>query len=183
MEDREIVGLFFTRDEGAIDACREKYGKLCHSVAYNILRNLEDAEECVSDTYLRAWWAIPPEKPERLGAYLARLCRNAALNMWERSHARKRRGEVLSAVEELGIYLPERMDDSFDKVLLAELLDRFLGSLRQDARRIFVLRYWYFYSVKEIAQRLSMGESRVKMSLMRSRGALGQFLEKEGFEL
>ncbi len=183
MDDRDIVELFFARDEGAIDACREKYGKLCHSVAYNILRSPEDAEECVNDTYVRAWWAIPPEKPERLGAYLARMCRNAALNMREKSHAQKRKGEVLLAEGELELCLPDRMDESIDKILLDELLGRFLGALRPYARRIFVLRYWYFYSVKEIAQHLSMGESRVKMSLMRSRRALGQFLEKEGFEI
>lgn len=183
MDDREIMGLFFARDERAIEACREKYGRLCYSIAYNILRSPEDAEECVSDTYLRAWWAIPPQKPERLGAYLARICRNAALNKQEKSHAQKRQGEVLLAEGELELCLPDRMDESIDKILLSGLLGRFLGSLRPDSRRIFVLRYWYFYSVKEIAQRLSMGESRVKMSLMRTRSALGKFLEKEGFEI
>ena len=183
MDDREIIVLFFARDERAIEACREKYGRLCHSIAYNILRSPEDAEECVNDTYLRAWWAIPPKKPDQLGAYLARICRNAALNTQEKSHAQKRQGEVLLAEGELELCLPDRMDESIDKILLSGLLGRFLGSLRPDSRRIFVLRYWYFYSVKEIAQRLSMGESRVKMSLMRTRSALGKFREKEGFEI
>lgn len=183
MDDREIMVLFFARDERAIEACREKYGRLCHSIAYNILRSPEDAEECVNDAYLRAWWAIPPKKPDQLGAYLARICRNIALNMQENSRAQKRQGEVLLAEWELELSLPDRTDENVDKILLAELLGHFLDSLRPNARRIFLLRYWYFYSVREIAQLLSMGESRVKMSLMRSRRALGQFLEKEGFEI
>ena len=182
MDDREIISLFNVRSEDAIEAVRGKYGAYCRRVAHNILRNAEDAEECLSDTWLKAWRSIPPAKPDNLGAYLAKICRNTALSLWERQNAQKRGGEVILAIDELERCVP-CSEDILEKILLGDLLDRFLASMKPEARRIFVLRYWHIYSVKEIAAQLSMGESRVKMSLLRSRQVLNQLLEREGTEI
>ncbi len=182
MDDRDIIALFNARSEDAIEAVRRKYGAYCHTVAGNILRSPEDAEECLSDTWLKAWSTIPPAQPTNLGAYLAKICRNTALSIWERRNAQKRGGEVSIAIDELELCVP-CSEDALKKILLGDLLERFLASMKPEARRIFILRYWHVYSVKEIAARLSVGESRVKMSLLRSRRALSQMLEREGIDI
>lgn len=184
MDDREIVALYLARSERAIEETRCKYGSYCRTIARNILRSEEDSEECVSDTWLRLWNSIPPAEPQRLGAYLGRICRNAALNMLKRQAAKKRSGGEFSlAAEELAGSLGAMEDEILERMQLTELMNRFLASLKPAARRIFMLRYWYFSSVSEIAAELSMGESRVKMSLSRSRQALRQMLEREGIEI
>ena len=186
MEDSRIVDLYWARSEKAISETRNKYGRYCYSIAYNILHNNEDSEECVSETYLSAWNSMPEQRPDRLAAYLGRITRNLSLKRWERNTAQKRgAGQVALALDELQECIPAA--DSTDRIAedseLTDLLNRFLSSLTADSRKIFVQRYWYLKPVKEIAKDLAVTESKVKMSLFRSRNELKQLLEKEGVSL
>lgn len=183
MDDQKIIELYWRRCEDAIAETAHKYGPYCRRVAYNILQDHADSEECVNDTYLRAWNAIPPKRPERLRAFLGKIARNLALDRWERQSAEKRgRGQASLALEELEECLPAPSggEQTADGLALKELLDRFLAGLEAERRRIFVRRYWYLDSVKEVAAALGVGESSVKMTLLRLRRELKEFLEKEG---
>ena len=159
-EDEEILDRFFARDEGAIGICRDKYGGRCRAVAENILGSPEDAEECVSDALLRAWGAIPPERPRFLGAWLAAVTRRLAAGD----------GDPWNTEE-----------DTLER--LRDALNRFLAGERPEARRIFLRRYWYACSVAECARREGKSEAAVKMSLSRTKKRLRAFLEKEGFSV
>ena len=185
MEDSEIIALFFARDEKAIDESSRKYGSLCRTVAGRILDSVQDTEECVSDTWLRAWDAIPPEHPKRLDAFFAKITRNLALDRWRSSHTKKKGGgETELCLEELKNTLsPESDADPVDRMILRELLNCFLRGLSAETREIFLLRYWYFCPVKEIAQRTGKSTAAVKVTLHRTRESLRQYLEKEGFDL
>ena len=179
MDDDRIIALYWSRDEGAIAATGEKYGRYCHAVAYNILRSDGDAEECVSDTYVKAWEAIPPTRPTRLKAFLARITRNLALNRCERSRAEKRGGESELCLDEFLECLPSPDTPIDESLALKEAINAFLAKLPKRTRTVFVMRYWYFASVKEIARAHLMRESTVKVTLMRARDALREHLIKE----
>ncbi len=182
MEDDQIIALYWNRDEEAIAETAKKYGRYCHAISFRILQNNEDSEECVNDVYLAAWNGIPPGRPSVLSAFLAKITRNLALNRYEQSSAKKRGGgEVPLAIEELEECLPggDNVEKAVEDAALTELFNQFLASLHVESRRIFMRRYWYFDTVREIAARYGIGESRVKMSLLRSRRKLKQFLEKE----
>lgn len=182
MTDNEIIRLFFARSEKAIRACRLQYGRLCRSVAMHVLGRREDAEEAENDTYLRAWNAIPPEEPAHLGAYLAAVCRRLSINRLRADKSRKRGGGGYRlSVEELDGTLADLSDGPAQTAEWKDLIERFLDTLSADQRRIFLLRYWWALTVKEVARETSCGESAVKMSLSRSRAKLREFLEKEGF--
>lgn len=186
MDDKEIVELFWARSENAISETAEKYGRYCHYIAYNILRSDEDSEECVNDTYLAAWNAMPDLRPRKLSAFLGRVTRNLALHRWERNHAEKRgSGAVPLALDELRECVPaaDKEAQIVDDLVLAEVLSRFLAALPKERRMIFMRRYWYFSPVSEIAKDLSLSESKVKMSLLRARGELKLILEREGIDL
>ena len=186
MEEKEIIDLYWARSETAIRETDKKYGKFCHSIAYNILCDHEDSEECVNDTYLQTWNAIPPRRPSKLSAFLGRITRNLALNRYERETAQKRGGgQVEPAVEELAECLPDpnTVERQVENKELAEALNRFLAGLPGEARKIFLRRYWQLCTVKEIAALYGISESKVKMSLMRTRGRLKRFLEQEGIDL
>lgn len=181
MEDREILALFQQRDQGAIPALEERYGKRLRALAGRLLGSPEDAEECVSDTYLAVWNAIPPEEPVYLFAYLAAICRNRALTYLEREKARKRRGQVVALTEELELCIPDvRREREQDAREIGEALNRFLTGLGEEARRFFLRRYWYAESIKEVAKNCGVSESKVKMSLHRTRKKLRAFLQEEG---
>ena len=181
MEDKEIIELFFERSEQAIRELDRKYGRICHALSYNIVNSRQDAEECVNDTYLKAWNAIPPEEPVYLFAYLAAICRNKALSMLGRENAQKRRGELVALTAELELCIPdERREMEQDAREIGEALGRFLAGLGGENRRFFLRRYWYAESVKEVAQNCGVSESKVKMSLHRTRKKLREFLQKEG---
>lgn len=183
MDDQKIIELYWRRSEDAIAETAKKYGRYCRRVAYNVLQDHADSEECVNDAYLRAWNAIPPKRPERLGGFLGKITRNLALDRSERRGAEKRGwGQVSLALEELEecIPAPSGGEQAADGLALAELLDRFLAGLETKRRQIFVRRYWYLDSVKEVAAALGVGESSVKMTLLRLRRELKEFLEKEG---
>lgn len=186
MEDSQIVDLYWERSPRAISETAEKYGRYCHRIAYNILRSEEDSEECVNDTYLSAWNAMPEQRPQKLSAFLGRITRNLALKKWEWYSAEKRGGgQVPLALDELQecVPAPDRVERVADDLALTEALNRFLASLPREKRRIFMRHYWYFSPVAEIAESYAVSESKVKMTLLRTRKELKLFLEKEGIDL
>ena len=186
MEDNVIIDLFWERSENAISAVAEKYGAYCHKIADNILGNYQDAEECVSDTYWQAWKNIPPDRPERLAAYLGRITRNLSLSRVKYYKAQKRGCDQLSVVfSELGDCIPAANDleKETEERLLVETIQRFLRTLPAEKRKIFVRRYWYMESVKEIAKYYGMRQSKVTSLLFRIRKDLKEFLEQEGLYL
>lgn len=184
MEDKKIIDLYFDRDEKAIGETDKKYGKLCFSIAHNILRNTEDSEECVNDTYLSLWNTIPPTKPNKFPAFVSKVTRYISLDKFDFLHAKKRFQETEISFEELEEILP---DDSFKKELedseLGGIINGFLRDEKPDSRNIFIRRYYFFDSVSEIAKRFSFSESKVKSMLFRSRKKLQKRLEEEGVRL
>ena len=186
MEDKRIVELYWERSETAIAETDKKYGTYCHYIAYNILHSEEDSQECVNDTWLSAWNAMPPHQPQKLSSFLGKITRNLALNRREQASAQKRgRGQLPYALDELTECLPDMSaeTDPTDEILLREALNRFLRSLPQEAMVVFLQRYWYFSSIKEIAKGRRMSENRVKVMLHRTRKKCKQFLEREGIIL
>ncbi|MBE6642066.1 MAG: sigma-70 family RNA polymerase sigma factor [Clostridia bacterium] len=184
MEDKDIIQLYFERSEKAIEATNEKYGRYCRKIAYNILYSDLDAEECVNDTYLNAWNAIPPQNPHRLSAFLGRITRNLALKKYAHSNAKKRKGECVSVISELDECIPSTEgSDVADEIALKMAVNGFLESLNPKTRIVFFQRYWYFLSIKEIALENSMTETNVKVSLKRTREKFKTHLEKEGIIL
>ena len=184
MDDSQIVAMYFARNPQAIEYTQEKYGRYCLSIARRALGNSEDAAECVNQAYLAAWNSIPPQRPACLSAYVGKLTRRISLSLLRSRSAKKRGGgQAVLALEELsecvcGGPTPE---ESLMEAHLADALARFLSSLGREERRMFVLRYWHLYSVREIASRMGCGESRVKTGLFRARGKLQVFLRKEGY--
>ena len=186
MDDQQIIAMYRERDEHAIEETAAKYGRLCLTVATNLLASTEDANECVNDTWLHTWNAIPPRRPNKLAAFLGKITRNLALNRYEKTSALKRGGgQVPLALDELAECIPDpnTVERQLDDKLLADLLNVFLSGLTPETRKIFLRRYWNLSSVKEIALEYGISESKVKMSLMRTRGKLRSFLEKEGIAL
>lgn len=183
MEDRQIIALYFLRSEDAISATERKYGAYCFSIARNILQDPEDALEAVNDTYLGAWNAIPPHKPQSLAAFLGKITRRISINKWQAAHAQKRGGgEIPLALEELSECIPSPMDpeQAFAGKELSALLNRFVRELPETERKIFLCRYWYLEPVKVTARRFGFSQSKVKSMLFRTRNKLKTELEKEG---
>ena len=181
MEDAKIIALFWARNEDAIAQTDAEYGRKLHQLSLRLLQNHEDAEESVSDTYLRTWNAIPPNKPKYFYAFLASICRRLSLNRLDWKQAAKRSAEVVSLTQEMELCIPDtRREDSLRGKELGKLLDAFLDSLPKESRLIFLRRYWYADTVAEIAGRYGMTESKVKMQLSRTRKKLSTFLQKEG---
>lgn len=183
MEDNEIIELYFNRSEDAISRTAGKYGSYCHTIAYNILQNTQDSEECVNDTWWKAWDAIPPCRPRHLAAFLGRITRNLSLDRYRQDTAQKRGGgELAIALEELGecIAAPGNLEHHGESMVITDALNCFLEALSPENRRIFLRRYWYLSSIRQIARDYDLTESKVKMSLFRSREQLKQILEKEG---
>ena len=184
MNDQHIVALLFARDESALVAVQEKYGRYCHTVAARILGSHEDAEECVNDTWRRAWETIPPEKPSVLSTYLGMLTRHIALNRVKASMASKRGGgQVSLALEELSECVADAEADEGQTEQLREVLNRFLASLPQKNRMIFVRRYWYTDSAADIAAAYDMNENAVNALLFRMRRKLKQQLHGAGIDV
>jgi len=182
VEDWEIVALFWDRDEGAIPAAQGRYGAWLLRLAEQLLHSRQDAEECVNDAWLNAWNAIPPERPDNLMAYLTKICRNLALDRLDRRNAQKRRGQVLALTEELESCIPDtlRQRQAADREELGALLTSFLQDLSEEPRRMFLRRYWFGDPIRDIARRCGCGESRVKVTLLRTRNRLRDYLEQEG---
>ena len=179
MNDHNIIDLFFAREEAAIEHTRKKYGSRLFTLADHILRNDQDAEESVSDTYLKAWDTIPPQRPRHFFAWLAKICRNFALKRLEWNTAAKRNGDVVSLTQELELCIPNPCRQ-MDALELGQILDAFLRELTPENRLVFLRRYWFGDSIGEIAARYGIGESAVTMRLNRTRAKLRAHLEKEG---
>jgi RNA polymerase sigma-70 factor (ECF subfamily) len=185
MEDTKIIDLYFARNETAITETDQKYGTYCRSIAWNILQNHEDSEECVSDTWLRAWNAMPPQRPRVLRQFLAKITRNLSLDRFRADHAQKRgSGEVPLALEELKecVGSGDPATDA-ERKLLEELIGQFLQQLSQRDRGVFLRRYFYMESRKDIAARYGMKETNVRLCLSRTRQRLREYLRKEDFPL
>ncbi|MBE6956996.1 MAG: sigma-70 family RNA polymerase sigma factor [Ruminococcaceae bacterium] len=183
MEDNQIIDLYWARSQQAIEESEAKYGTYCRSVAWNILSRPEDAEECVNDTWLRAWNAMPPQRPTVLRAFFGALTRNLSLDRWRRERAEKRGGGTVElALEELEDCLAarEQVERTVEAQETARLISDFLrGQTRQD-RQLFLRRYWYLDDIRTLCRRFGMGESQVKSRLHRMRKKLKQELEQEG---
>lgn len=186
MNDEEIIQLYFDRKESAIAASEQKYGGLCRSVARRILPDLRDVEECLSDLWIRIWNAIPPERPGSLRAYLARVMRNLALDKAVYNGADKRKTALEESFEELEPSLCAGGDE-IQRVLeqdeLRVFLKTFLLEQREENRTIFIRRYWYGESTREIAQSLGASEEKIRSSLFRTRNHLRAKMQKEGVTL
>lgn len=183
MDDQKIIELYFQRSEDAISATEKKYGAYCLSIARNILLDPEDAREAVNDTYLGAWKAIPPHRPNSLSAFLGKITRRISLNRYQASHTAKRGGgQVTLALEELSECIPARqnVESAMAEKELSKILNAFVRKLPEDERKVFLCRYWYLDPVKAIAKRFGFSESKVKSMLFRIRNKLKAELEKEG---
>lgn len=184
MNDQQIIALYFERNEQAIAETAAKYGRLCHGIAYNILNNHEDCEECVNDTYIGVWNAIPPTRPNNLMAFVCRVARNLSLKRLEFLKRGKRSADMVLALDELAAVLPdERYAPDTSDEEIGRLISQFLRTQKQDARNVFIRKYYFFDSVKEIAARYSFTESKVKNMLFCTRNKLKDYLIKEGVEI
>ena len=181
MDDIKIVDLYWARNEKAIDESDKKYGNMLRSLSHSLLSSREDAEECVNDTYLDAWGAMPDARPQFLGAFLAKITRRISVDRYRRDH-REKRGGVDNLLSELSECIPA--DDGYEKEWdsreIRETLNAFLASLTKEKRVIFVLRYFYSKPVSEIAAQTEISVSNVKVTLHRLRLELKERLEKEG---
>ncbi len=186
MEDSRIVDLYWERDERAIAESEAKYGRYCLQVSMNILDNHQDAEECVNDTYLRAWEAMPTARPTRLGAFLSKICRNLSLDRYKANHAAKREQSLfLVSLDELNECIPaggfeNEADIAMEAERIGRCINAFLRRQRVEAREVFLCRYFYGETVDSIARRFGMTESKVKSLLYRTRVRLRKHLENEG---
>lgn len=183
MEDEKIIELFFARSEEGIARTKEKYGRYCGYIAKNILGDELDAEECVSDAYLRLWKLIPPTRPERLSVFLGKLVRGLSIDRLRKRSAKKRGFSEAELTDEELSEVFATCDDEIESSLISDAINRFLGSLEKKKRIIFVRRYWYMGDIRSISGSLGMSEGSVNMTLSRLRAELKKFLEKEGFEV
>lgn len=184
MEDSQIVGLYWKREERAIHETDLKYGSYCRSIARNILQNSADAEECVNDTYLDAWNAMPPNRPAILSTFLGKITRRIAIDRVRLHHAQKRGGgEAALALEELEecVSGSDDVEQQLQRTELIAALQRFLDRLPETERRVFLLRYWYLDSIPAIADQCGFSQSKTASMLHRIRGKLRALLEKEGY--
>lgn len=179
MNDNQIIELFFTRNEDAIQQTAYKYGTRLTGLAANIVRNNEDAQECVNDTYLKAWDTIPPTKPDHFFA-----CRFFAFGRLDWNSAAKRNAEVVALTQEIEACIPSSWQDAtVESCEISHLVNSFLHRQTQENRMIFVRRYWYGDSVSEIALRYELSQSAVMMRLSRTRSKLASYLKKEGIRV
>ena len=186
MNDNEIIGLYFDRSESAISETDTKYGSYCRKLTFGILCSREDSEECVNDTYMKLWDTIPPTRPKRLAAYIAGVARNLALNMRRASGAAKRGGsDTALAFDEIAECLPssETVESAVDENELVRALNAFLAGLDREKQKIFMLRYYHFFSVSDIADELHISDAKVRTTLHRTREKLRRYLEKEGIDV
>ena len=184
MDDKQIVTLYWERSEDAIAQTEMKYGRYCRCIARSILNSDWDAEECVYDTYQKAWETMPPMKPEMLSAYLGKLTRHIAINRYIHDRADKRTPGIQVILDEAEEFIPDPTGgDISDELHLRDAINSFVASLSQQVRVVFVRRYWYMSSIKDIARDYGMTESNVKVMLMRTRNRFKAYLEKEGISI
>ena len=185
MDDSKIIDLYWRRDERAIEETDSKYGAYCRAVSMNIIGVREDAEECVSDTYARAWNAMPPERPERLRAWLAGITRNISIDRWRRERTHGRGGTVtvlLSELEEC-VPSPHGLEEITDARELGRILNGWLGSLPRQDCADFMRRYWSGESVADIAASRGVSANALSQKFARLRRSLRSYLEEKGAAL
>ncbi len=180
MNDKEIIDLFNSRDQRAVAELQGKYGDYIKTVSYRILGDVQDADECVNDAYLAVWNSIPPDSPDDLGAYVFRICRNLSVDRLRRNTAKKRSADIISIDGELNECVGDSAEDAYIKGELKTVINAFLKSLKKRERDIFLLRYYFSYSAKEIAERFGTDDDYVRVLLSRTRKKLKEFLQKEG---
>ena len=184
LDDRKIIELFFERSEQAIIELSKKYGSVCSKVAFNILNNAQDTEECVNDAFLMVWNSVPPNRPEHIGVYAGKIARNLALNRLKYKTAEKRGGKqediAVSELEEC-IAAAGGVERQIDEKLFLSAVNDFLLSQPKEKRNIFIRRYWYLCSVSELSESYGISESKVKSLLFRMRNQLRKKLEEEDF--
>lgn len=180
MEDEKIIALYWERNEDAIQETSRAYGSRLHVLANKILNNREDSQECVNDTYWKTWELIPPRRPPFFYGFLAAICRHLSFHRLDWRLAAKRNVPVVSLSQELETCIPDtRREQEMTSMEIGQAVDAFLESLPQETRMIFMRRYWHADSIKEIALRYGMTESKVKMQLSRTREKLRDFLKEE----
>ena len=182
MEDTAIIQLFFQRAEQAIVEVQQKYGSFCRTVAMNLLQQKEDVEECVNDTWQAAWQRIPPENPRMLGAFLGRITRNLAISRFRKNTAQMRSEGLTVLLSELEHCVPsgQSTEEAVDSILLGEYISKWLESLSADDRALFLRRYWFGESLRELSREVGTGEGHLAQKLYRLRLQLKKELEKEG---
>lgn len=183
MEDRQIVDLYWQRSDLAISETNQKYGRYCHSIAYHICGTDEDAEECVNDTWLRAWNLMPDQRPAILSTFLGRITRNFAINLIKAKNRIKRGGgEAVLALYELEECIPGGTEPEhvLEEKELEEAIGSFVSQLPCTEKTIFVLRYWYVTPIEEIAEKLQFSKGKIKSILFRTRKKLRVYLQEEG---
>jgi len=184
MEDDKIIALYWARKEEAISETDRKYGSYCRSISFRILNDKEDSEECVNDTWLHTWNAIPPGKPEFLAGFLGKIVRNLSISKYRAGHAQKRgSGETQALLDELEECIPDTgrdMDETLEAKELGKQLNRFLGTLNPDDRRLFLSRYYYAMTAPQLAQKYECSVRQIKYRLEKMRRQLKYSLEKEG---
>lgn len=186
MEDCQIIDLYWERDEFAITKTAEKYGNLCFSIAYNILNNHEDSEECVNDTYWEAWEAMPPQRPNLLSAFLVKIARNNAINRVRFLKRKKRKSNKANILlSELEDCLPsdKSAEDKFNEAYVVDIISKYLSGLPKSKASIFVFRYFFCYSVEELSVKTGYSQSKITSMLFRMRDELKIQLEKGGLKI
>lgn len=186
MRDTEIIDLYWERSEQAIAESEKSYGKYCRSIALHILHDREDCDECVNDTWLRAWNAMPPKRPDKLSIFLGTITRNLSLDKWKHKNAAKRgSGEMDFALDELMECIPasHNTEEAVEAAELERMLNEFLHTLSEQDCNVFLRRYWYVEEYAQIAKRYHMNLNTVKTSLFRTRNKLREYLEQEGIVL
>ena len=181
MEDYRIVDMYWDRDEGAIAESDKKYGRMLNSLSFALLSSREDAEECVNDTYIDAWNAMPTARPDNLGAFLSKITRRISIDRFRKQH-RQKRGGLDNLTLELTDCIPssESVESEYENGRLKETLDSFLYSLDREKRVMFVRRYFYSHSIEQISEQMNISVAKVKTTLFRIRKSLKEYLEKEG---
>lgn len=185
LEDTALIGLYWQRDETAIEATAAKYGRLCGCIARNILKSPEDCEECLNDTYLAVWNAIPAQRPSRFSVFVSRITRNLALKKWEYLSAAKRNPAAVVSLEELGdcVSGADSVESETENQRIEQVIDAFLWAQSREKRDVFIRRYWYFDSIGAICDATGFSESKVKSMLLAMRRKLRDYLESEGIEV
>lgn len=185
MNDKQIINLYFSRSEKAIDETKNKYSSFCRKIAFNILSNIEDTEECENDTYLKMWNSIPPNKPTNLKAYIGKITRNIAIDLWKKNHTQKRNKGIETLFSELEdmMSLTQQIENEYELAELTSVINDWLLTLNKQEQSLFILRYWQGETVKEIAKKWNTSPNKLSNKLFRLRKSLKATLEKEGIYL
>lgn len=183
MDDKDIVAMYFERNERAVSETIGQYGAMLIRFAGRFLKDKRDVEECVNDTYAKAWNSIPPNRPDNLFAYLAKICRCTALGIIEKENAQKRSAQLVELTTELSECLPDKSITYGGDEGLSELIDEYLRTLSKDKRAVFIGRYWYGESIAAVSEKTGFSESKVKSMLHRIRKDFRKYLNEKGESL